>query len=278
MKISEVISSIKEWHQPFNKKETRDTVKCGDTQTECKGIVVTVCATVDVLKKARELGANLIISHESIFFGDEFTPEDFEWSEVYKEKKTLVDESGIVVWRDHDHMHGTGKPWAPFRARPDYIFYGIMKELGWDEYVRCEETLKPTFYEIPETTAGELAQRLLRAFGLTGMRTVGDMNAKIRKVYIAEHVLGRDMEEKFRLAEEADAIIPLEINDWTVSAFVRDAAQLGHGKVIFEMGHFNVEELGMKYMLEWLPEAVGTDIPIHFVPAGDNYGYVLKNS
>lgn len=43
------------------------------------------------------------------------------------------------------------------------------------------------------------------------------------------------------------------------------------------MGHFNVEQLGMKYMLKWLPEALETDdMKIEFVPAKDHYQYIVS--
>lgn len=275
MTINEVIEGLKQWHQPFTKKETRDTVKFGLTSQECTGIVVTVAATVDVIRKAAELGANLIISHESIFFGDEFSLADFGENEVIEKKQDLMLENGIVVWRDHDHMHGVGKPFAPERYRPDYIFYGIMKELGWEEYVVGDQ-LKPLWYRIPETTAEELAQVLLEKFNLTGMRLVGDPETRVSTVFVCEHVSGRFDLEKIKDAARADLMIPLEINDWTLTQYVRDAASLGISKAILEMGHFNVEELGMKYMTKWLPEVVGEDLPIHFVQAGDTYRYILR--
>ncbi|MCD8074785.1 MAG: hypothetical protein LUF27_07085 [Lachnospiraceae bacterium] len=74
--------------------------------------------------------------------------------------------------------------------------------------------------------------------------------------------------------EEIDAIIPLELIDWTVSAYVRDAAQLGHPKIIYNIGHFNFEEIGMKDMLRYLPELVG-QIPVHYVRSGDAFEFLV---
>ncbi len=42
------------------------------------------------------------------------------------------------------------------------------------------------------------------------------------------------------------AIIPSEIIDWTVLAYIRDAVEQGRTKACFNLGHFNWEELGMK--------------------------------
>ena len=56
-----------------------------------------------------------------------------------------------------------------------------------------------------------------------------------------------------------------------------DQAYRHHDKVIYEMGHFNVEQLGMKYMLKWLPEALETDdLKIEYVPAKDQYQYIVR--
>ena len=51
---------------------------------------------------------------------------------------------------------------------------------------------------------------------------------------------------------------------------------LHQGKCAITVGHFNLEEPGMEYMVSWLPEALGTSgVPMHFVPMGDTYQYVV---
>ena len=48
-------------------------------------------------------------------------------------------------------------------------------------------------------------------------------------------------------------------------------------KVILAVGHFNVEEHGMKYMLKWLPEALETDeVSANYVQSGDMNTFILK--
>jgi len=275
MKISEIIEKIEKWHEPFEKKEGmpgRDGILCGNPDTECTGIAVTVVADFDVLVRAKEKGLNLIITHESIFYG-----EKDRYPAVYQEKKRFIEENGIVVYRDHDRMHGNGIPFFPVRKTNDYIFYGIMKELGWEKYQE-KDPMKPVCYEIPEVKARDLARQLMETFDVTGMRVVGNLDATIRKVCFIEHVTGGKGDlGKLPLAEEYDALIPLEICDYTVAAYVKDESYLHHNKVIFEMGHFNVEQLGMKYMLKWLPEAIGSDeLRIEFVPAKDSFQYIER--
>ena len=277
MKISEIIGRLENWHPPLEHPErTVDTVKIGDPDQECTGIAVTCFASVGVVKRVKELGANFIICHEPLFYGDQ---PDTAWlgeDAVYAEKRKMLEEAGIVVWRDHDRIHGPGGPMTEVHPERDYIYYGIMKELGWETYVEGEET-KPLLFNIPPRTVEELANELIEKFGLTGARIVGDRGATVRKVFLCEHVSGRPGDEKaIRKAAGADVMIPLEIVDWTLSAYIRDAAQLGKGKAIIEMGHFNTEELGMLHMTRWLPEVIEDAVPIHYVPSGDAFSYIVK--
>lgn len=85
--------------------------------------------SADVIREAARLGANLIITHEPTFRTHEDETDRLSDSGVFAAKKALPDEYGIVIWRDHDRIHG-GKP-SNKPEHIDGIFYGIMKELGW---------------------------------------------------------------------------------------------------------------------------------------------------
>ena len=43
------------------------------------------------------------------------------------------------------------------------------------------------------------------------------------------------------------------------------------------MGHFNFEELGMKYMKDWLSELVDGRVNVEYVPSRDIFSYVRKD-
>lgn len=281
MKISEIIIKLKNYHPVIDESHTTDVVKFGDIQQECTGIVTTVCATVEVIRKTAELGANLIIVHEPLFYSDEDQQDWLEDNSVYQEKKQLLQDAGIVVWRDHDRLHG-GNP-KRIRSTQDLVFFGIMRELGWEEYY-IGDLQKPLLYEFPEAvSAKQLMQELLEKLNLSGARIVGNQNAAVKKVFFCEHIngkgwAGRESDQEVIQEIEIgdyDAIIPFEIVDWTLSAYIRDAAQLGRNKVLIEMGHFNVEELAMRYMAKWLPEVLEQKVNVQFVQAGDNYSYYL---
>ena len=279
MKISDVISRLETWHGPVDRPEqTCDRVLFGDGAAECRGVAVTCFASAEVVRAAAARGCNLIICHEPLFFEGNDDTAPLEGNTVLAAKRRLLAETGMTVWRDHDHMHGPGGLESAVHPQTDWIYCGIMKELGWEQYAFGERT-KPLWFRLPETTGRALAGELLEKLNLTGLRVVGDADARVSTVFLCEHVglfPGRDS-GIIRSAERADALIPLEINDWTLSEYVRDACALGAPKVILEPGHFNLEELGMKYMAEtWLPELLGNAAPVRFLASGDSFRYIAR--
>ena len=135
MKISEVIQKMKDYHRgtvngvAIDESTTRDKILFGNPDQECTGIVTTCYASVEVIRKARQLNANLIISHEALFWnhGDHTDWLEETENKTYLEKKKLLEEGNLVVWRDHDYIH-SGIP--VHGEYVDGIFYGVMKNAG----------------------------------------------------------------------------------------------------------------------------------------------------
>ena len=275
MKISEIIAKLREFHPQIDEEKTCDIVKYGDPEQECTGIVTCCFASSDVLRKTAELGANFVITHEPLFWTHEDETDWLADSAIFAAKKKLLDDAGIVVWRDHDHIHG-GKP-SNNPPAIDGIYYGIMKELGWDEY-KLDYPNKPLVFQFPERDATDLGLELKEKLNLNGIRIVGDPHAKVSRVFFCEHIKDHDWKEKEKIhktdAEGIDAVIPLEMIDWSLAAFVRDSCQLGRPRIMYNVGHFNFEELGMKYMVKYLPQIVG-DVPVHYIQSGDSFNYIL---
>ena len=278
MRIQEIIDKIRAYHPPMDESNTFDVFKCGDPQQECRGIVVCCYPSVNVIRQAIEKDANLIICHEPSFYDDGDKGEGLAGNKVYEEKCRLLDAHGIAIWRDHDHIHHG--PQSENRSTTDMIFYGIMKVLGWEEYL-IGDIKKPLLYRIPETTVRELTHELCEKLNLNGARIIGDPDGKVSKVFIAEHIFGRVEQDKQKIMradqEEFDVLIPLETVDWTVLEYITDSTQLGRSRAVISVGHFNFEEPGMRYMAEtWLPEILEHAIPVLFVQSGDIYQYICR--
>ncbi len=283
MLISEVIQNIKSYckgswmGQKIDDEKTRDKVLYGNTDRECTGIVTTIYASVDVIKKAHELGANLIIAHEALLWNHGDHREWLEESKnrTYLAKKKLMDDYGITVWRFHDYIH-SGIPCKD--GYVDGIFYGIAKVTGWDDAIINNSDISGALYlECEPTTPRQVGKLLKEKWNLTGLKCIGNMDARVTKIMICGHVSeGGDSNSLIRKVDENDInlLLPLELIDFTLTEYVKDSGQLGYDRAILAAGHFNLEEPGMKYMEEWIDDALKQHIDTTFVQAGDMYSFM----
>lgn len=280
MTIKELVDLIKSKHKgtwgniKISEDSTRDRILYGNPEVECTGIVTTIYASVDVIRKAHELGANLIICHEALFWNHGDKTDWLENNKAFQMKKQLLDEYGIVVWRDHDYIHSgvnvDGK-WV------DGIFYGLMQVLDWQKYL-IADAASPLLFKIDETSVEDLAQYLMEKMNLNGIRIMGNTEKPVSKVMIAFHIMGEADNSITKTVDEQDidALITLEVTDYTTSEYIRDAAQLGLGKTILAIGHFNTEEPGMQWFAQYLPEMIGNDLQITYVQAGDTNQFIVR--
>lgn len=281
MKISKAIEQIKQYyHGTWNGKRieeatTRDQVLFGDCDQECTGIVVTCWANVEVIQKAIALGYNFIIVHEALFWnhGDHQAWLEQGKNQTYLSKKELLEEHHIVVWRNHDYIH-SGIPSG--NGYIDGIFYGFLNKLGWENYMIHENN--PMSLNIPKTTLGELSHEIVEKLDLNGVKIIGSMDNTIERVEIAMHLFGKDNGYIQQVQEEQiDCFLTMETVDFTLNEYLFDSNQLQLPKSEILIGHFNLEEPGMEYMLTYLQEIVG-DIPCTFVKAGDMYQFVGRST
>ena len=278
MKISEIIDVVKKnckGYGTIDDTKTRDKVLYGDVDKQCTGIVTTIYASYDVIKKASELGANFIIAHEALFWNHGDHTDWLKDNETFKLKKQLLDETGITVWRDHDYIHSGIMHQGRY---VDGIFYGLAYELDWLDYISNDDANRPQQFTIPKTPTREVAQYLMEKMNLKGMKTMGNIDGYTEKIYLPFHIIGEADNRMLSYIEEnhVDTILAMEITDFTVAIYMRDGAQAGLAKSVLAAGHFNVEEPGMKWFAEKHLPTLIKDIPINFIQAGDSYTMLLR--
>ena len=275
MTVREFIDKIieKTGVTPLPEEKTCDHLMTGSEDMEVKGVVTTFMATIDVIKETIKLGANFIITHEPTWFSG---ADDTEWLEndpVYLEKKKLLEEHHIAVFRFHDYMH---------MEKEDGIYRGFDKELNWEKYrVKAEGELGwfGAVYELPETTLEELAHFFQKKMDMQVVQLVGNPKMPVKRVsvLVGGGSLGLGQENlpmRHMRQENIDVAICGDITEWTLSAYVRDAAQLGMNKGMLGVGHERSEEWGMKYLPEWLKSITG-DLPVTFVDAKEPFTYIV---
>ncbi len=276
MKIREAIERIEAYHAPVEEgRQLVDGLKIGDPDAELTGIATTCSASVDVIRKAAEAGCNFIVCHEPVFYTT--LDNDTSWlegkNEVFEKKSELCRQHGIAIYRDHDRIHNDGT--VP--GRVDGIYYGVMCELGWEQYL-IGEPVRPMIFDLPETTVRELALFLKDKIHTNGVRVIGNPDASVSKVALYTHVqafTGDIASTELLNRDDVDVMIPLELIDWSVSSYARDAEQLGMNKAILNVGHFNAEELGMKYAVRWISEIMEHKVPVEFIASADIAHYIV---
>lgn len=269
MTIRQVIKIMEARHKHFDPAQpTCDGVIAGDISKECTGVALTCCPTAQVIRQAASQGCNLLICHEPTFFHGWDKTDWLEGDPVYLAKRALLEETGIALYRNHDHLHSD---------RPDGIFTGVAKKLGWETYALSQEFMPGCCFALPPTTVAGVAERLARAMGIDGMRIIGDPDMEVERAAVVFHFLGTDMDkEVLRFVKEnhVQVIIPGEVVDWTVGEYVQDGLFFGQKLALLNPGHFNWEEPGMEYMAQWLKDDLGGAVPVQFIRSGNQYRWL----
>ncbi len=275
MLINEVINKIKKQCAGYGRiddDKTRDKVLFGSTDRECSGIVFCLWATKDVIEKAHKQGANLIISHEALFWnhGDHTDWLEESNNQTYSMKKSLLDKYELTVWRLHDYIH-SGIEVEDGKIQ-DGIFYGLAKKLSWSKYLTFEKPFTASF-NIPKSSANKVIDYVLNRLNLKEAREIGSLNHDVTKIVIPFHILDQANEEiKAINNENIGLLITMEMNDFTLAQYVYDNSDFTGKTAILSLGHFNVEQPGMEFAAYYFGKLL--DININFLDIGDYYNYI----
>jgi len=243
---------------PWSDASTRDRFKFGGPDTVVNGIATTFMGTFEAIKKATDLGLNMIIPHEDTYWNDADNTTLVENDPTYKAKVDFMTQHNVVIFRNHDHMH---------RQHPDFTFSGSAREVGLDPM--WETAPDSRRYVIPETTLGELAARVRKTRGNDSIRVVGDPNAKVRRVAI-----GAGMATPQNNSPDIDVVIGGEQRETDGGQdspeYTMDAATLGIPKGWIILGHNMSEESGMQEFADWLRPII-PEVKVKHVRAGVMY-------
>jgi putative NIF3 family GTP cyclohydrolase 1 type 2 len=264
MKVREVVERIIAACNTPSLEKTCDQLVVGDWDCEVTGIVTTFMATAEVIRDAIAKEANLIITHEPTYYTGWDQTGWLHEDEVYLRKQRLLNEHRINVWRFHDRMHMTN---------PDQVYFGLNKELHWEQYMLPDKIC----YALPPTTVETVAMFLKQKLKVDAVQIVGKREAKVERlgILVGGSSLGFGSEQmpiELMRDKNLDVLVCGEIYEWTLCAYVRDAAQLGLNKALIVLGHNRTEEVGMKHLPEWLAPLL-PGIPIQFSEAGEPFTY-----
>lgn len=237
---------------PFS--QTVDTIKSGNASQVVTGIVTTMFATVDVIRKAASLGANFIIAHEPTFYTHADEKEWLANDPVFKFKMDLLDKHKIAVWRFHDYWH---------THNPDGVLMGVLTKMGWEKLYNPKN---PRMIEHPSITVGEIVATAKKSLGIRQVRVVGDLKQSCKRIALIPGAAGGRTQIKTLQEEMPDVLIVGEVHEWETAEYVRDARAMGQKTSLIVLGHAESEEPGMEWLVPWLSSRV-KDFKITHVPS-----------
>ena len=241
--------------------ETCDGLIFGDESKTVNKVGVCFKLTVDVIRKAVEKSVDMIITHEPSFGA---------WDNIegvfgYDIKKLeLLKQSGITVYRYHDHCHD---------STPDYIHEGFIRTVGLNIEKSYErDWLGISKYDLKEPiTARELGLLIKEKLSLDAVRTVGNIDFPVKSIYLGLGSVGVKHVDFLR-EPGGDLFISGEIFEVCDLEYIRDACALGENKAVLLFGHYGAEYAGMRYFAEELNESL---IETVYLDSGEVFG-VLK--
>ena len=259
MKAYEIMEDLFSLSQPLWSERTCDTLKAGDPNAEVTKVAVSMFATVDIVRQAKEWGAQLLIVHEPTYYNhwDNYTDDFFE-----VEKRRLIEESCLTIYRFHDHPHCTD---------PDIITEGEIRYLKLDCAVEESEDRYPTRLRLANPmTPRQLAKHIEESLRIAHVRIAGAADAPCTSVSLMVGTPGGLEAELLRPGTEI--ILTGEICEWGMGEHVRDAAQMGYHKAILVLGHIGSERDGMKYTAQILKDRQ-PQLDVRYFECGEVYTY-----
>ena len=239
---------------PFS--ETVDTLKAGNRDIKVTGIVTTMFATVDVIRKAISLNANFIIAHEPTFYNHLDNTQWLSNDPVYQYKAGLLKQHNIAVWRNHDYIH---------RLTADGVREGVVKLLGWEKF----QGSNPRIFEMDPISLRALVADVKKKLGIPTIRYIGALSDSCKKVLLMPGASGGQNQIAAIGREKPDVVLCGEISEWETAEYVRDARSKGDKLSLIVLGHVASEEPGSKFLADWLKENV-KGVPTTHVPAGNS--------
>lgn len=240
-------------------EETGDGIIIGNCDKELKKLAICMNATVDVIKKAKEWGADLLITHEPLYYNAEF--EGLMDNYVINAKKELVENSHLTIYRYHDHPHLNEK---------DMISFGGAKCLGFLGKIEKTQYIAASIINCDrEYTGLEVAKLIEEKMRIKHPRICGSRDKKTKKIALCFGASAG----VYELLQQEDIGIVLagETCEWKMGEFARDAALLGFSKTLIIIGHTGSEIPGMKMLYEYLSK--DTRYETKYFDCGEVYTY-----
>jgi len=245
-----------------DRDETVDGFLDGDPDAPVGAVVVTMMATLPVLRRAAAFGPALVVTHEPLYFDhtnslvETLSARD---DPVYRAKHAVIDQAGLVVWHLHDHLHD---------HRPDVVDLGTARALGWP--LPTASSPVPWVADVPTTTLDALARQVADALDAPVLRVIGDPGLVVRRVGFDLGFRGGERNRTMLRRDDVDVLLIGEAHEWETGEYAGDLVATGAPKGLIVAGHIPSEQQGMVEVTRRI-KTLGLGVPVRFLPARDPY-------
>ena len=262
MNASEIMAELfAPAEEGFDYSKTCDTCKSGDPLREVRRVGVAMFATPAVIRRAADWGADLLIVHEPTYYNHMDVHSD---DKIECAKRALIEESGMVIWRFHDHAH---------RLPVDLIADGVLRALAPDAEIDFSRRLpgdaRVTFRR--PITPRELARQIEQNLGVAHVRVCGAADTPCTRLAAMVGAPGRVVFDELRDGA-CEMVLTGETTEWAYAEYARDAAELGYTKALLILGHVGSERAGMVLCADQLRER-HPELAVSYFEGGEVYTY-----
>jgi len=236
--------------------DTTDVVLHGDPDIQTSRVAVTWLATDAVLKRASELGCNLVVSHEGAFYpAFQGTPSE---DRHLAEKHRLIDELGVTLVRCHDTWDRM-PDWGVCDRWAEYLGYPTEPRSVESPYRMCR---------IPGLTVEQVGKALLTKVQSLGQNAVGLIGRRDKR--IERMVVGTGANTRLPDMFEVGAELILATDDGIHSTYC-GLWSLDLDVPVLVVNHATAELPGTMALADYIrrafPGIEATYIPCGFPPA-----------
>ena len=181
-KVKDYYNFIDTW-APFNHIEEGDNVGllCGDMQCAVTGVMIALDVTLEVIKEAKQKGANLIISHHPIIFGG-----------IYE--ITLGTATGTICYALAQNSMNVICAHTNLDAAKGGVNDVLAEAIGLSDVVGIEDNMLMRVGELPQAMdINAFAQHVKESIGTTFIRISGKKPEMIKKVALIGGSGGTDI-------------------------------------------------------------------------------------
>ena len=250
IEIKDHMQSVGTW---VDWDRTCDRFIIGDPDTQVTGIAVAWQARFTTLRRAVEMGANLFVTHEPVFYRHMDDDDGVFNDQHAREKKQFIEDNGMVIFRCHDVWDqmpevGIVDSWA--------AHLGLSEKLNSDRFHSVYPSPTPTLRGLAEYVVGQT-----RDIGQESVEMVGNAEAPVNRVAIG---CGAITHYETMIGLGADAIIGTDdgMSYWGDGSWALDG-----GIPMVIVNHSTAEEPGMRNLAGYLRQRF-PQVRTEFIPQG----------